>query len=98
MSERMDAVTARRYKDRDGNPKTAWTRVGSAWPTSNGWSITFDALPIPALNDKGEMECRVLLMPPREDNRAPAPRSGARAPAASAGIDDDIPFAPEWRG
>ena len=90
MPDRLDAMTARQYVDRNGETKTAWTRVGTAWATKNGgWSITFDALPLPSLNDKGALETRVLLMPPREDNA----RSARATP-----VSDEVPFAPEWRG
>ena len=92
MTERLEAMTARQYKDRNGETKTAWSRIGTAWATAKGWSITFDALPLPSLNDKGVLETRVLLMPPREDNR-----SGANAPARSPGVDDEVPFTSEWR-
>lgn len=94
MAERLDAVTARQYIDRNGETKTSWTRVGTAWATKNGWSITFDALPVPSINDKGALETRVLLMPPREDSRASKP-SGS-APSFDEG-NDRVPFAPEWR-
>lgn len=73
MAERMDAIVARDYVTRDGEAKTAFTRIGTAWPTKNGYRVVFDALPLPSLNDKGALETVVLLMPPREPSRsAPA--------------------------
>lgn len=65
MSERYDIVTARQYVNKDGELKTAWTLIGSAWSTAKGWSLTFDALPVPQMSDKGVVETRALLMPPR---------------------------------
>lgn len=65
MSDRMDAVTAREYTDRDGNKKTSWTKIGSAWPTKNGgYSISLDALPLPAMGERG-LETRIVLMAPK---------------------------------
>lgn len=71
MAERLDAVVAREYTDRDGNQKTQWTKIGSAWPAkNNGWSITLDALPVPVMGERG-LETRILLMVPKpRDNRA----------------------------
>ena len=82
---RMDLLTTRSYTNRDGEVKTAWTKVGTAWATTKGWSLVFEALPLPQLNDKGQLETRVVMMPPKDD-RAPAKRNAAAA------TDDDIPF------
>lgn len=103
MADRFDIVSPRAYTDRNGEVKTAFTRIGTAWAmkNGNGFSLTFDALPVPSLNDKGALEVRCLMMPPKSDD---AQRSGGgysadktrrQAPAPSG---DDIPFAPEWRG
>lgn len=75
-----------------GDGKTYWTKLGSAWPAKQGggYSLTFEALPLQSLNDKGHLECRVLLrepLPPRDG----APRTSERAPAAD-GLNDDVPF------
>lgn len=84
MMERMDVVCPRPGKD----GKSFFVKVGSAWPTKNGgWSISLDALPAPALSDKGAIETRLLLMPQRDDARAPS--RAARAPISD---DDGIPF------
>ncbi len=32
MTTRYDAVAVRRYKDRDGNEKSQFTTIGTAWP------------------------------------------------------------------
>lgn len=87
MANRMDALTPR--KGSDG--KTYFDKVGVAFENRNGgWSVTFTSLPLPALNDKGELECRVLLMPPRKRGDAPAPRQAA--PARDSFDDDSVPF------
>jgi hypothetical protein len=103
MAERLDAVVAREYSDRDGNKKTSWTRIGSAWPTKNGgWSITLDALPTPTMGERG-LETRILLMEPKPRDDKPAKRQQSYAEqsggTSSYGtpLDDEIPFAPEFR-
>lgn len=79
MSDRMDILATRSYTTRDGEVKTAFTRIGTAWATRNGgWQLVFDALPLAAMNDKGAVETRALMMPPKE-------QAGGRA-------DTDSPF------
>lgn len=69
MSERFDIVTARQYADKTtGEIKTAWTLIGRAFQTSKGWSLMFDALPIPQMGKDGQIETRALLMPPKGKN------------------------------
>lgn len=36
MAERLDALVAREYTDRDGNKKTSWTKIGAAFPSQSG--------------------------------------------------------------
>lgn len=104
MTERMNIVSPRQYTTRDGEVKTAFTRIGVAFPMKNGgWSLTFEALPLPSINDKGALETKVLLMPPREDDgpRTTTNRKGAQPRDFSdlrgaVGPDDDIPFAPSF--
>lgn len=98
MANRLDALTASTYT-KDGQEKTKYTRIGTAWETANGgWSITLEALPVPTMGQRG-LETKILLMPPREDQRqsAPAPRMSADkskrpAPSFDDGDPDDIPF------
>lgn len=76
MTERLDAVVAREYTDRDGNKKSSFTKIGAAFATRNGgWSVTLDALPLPSMGERG-LETRILLMPPRP--REDAPRQTSR--------------------
>ena len=99
---RLDAMIAREYTDRDGNSKTSWTRIGTAWPAKQGvgYSITLEALPLPSMSRDGKLECRILLrepLPARDD----APRgNGRQAPAGRAPVDsadnfddlNEVPF------
>ena len=96
MSERLDAVVAREYTDRDGNKKTQWTKIGSAWPRRDGgWSISLEALPLPAMGERG-LETRIMLMQPKRD-RAPADAHPSQFKTEqskySSDLDDeDLPF------
>ena len=96
---RLDAMIAREYTDRDGNSKTSWTRIGTAWPAKQGvgYSITLEALPLPSMSRDGKLECRILLrepLPARDD--APRSRSASdaegRAQSTPRDLDDDVPF------
>lgn len=87
---------------RNGNDgKTYWTKLGSAWPakTGPGYSLSFDALPMPSLNDQGQLECRVLLrepLPPRDNfsDNAAATRNTRQRPNAvdPIDLDDGVPY------
>lgn len=89
MSNRLEAFATRPYKDRDGNEKTAYTRIGTAFETRNGWAIRLDALPLPSMGERG-LETTILLMPPKEDSQ---PRQqGRSAPQFDSPGDDSVPF------
>lgn len=68
-------------QERDG--KVYWTRIGTMFEnrSGDGFSLVFNALPIPQLKD-GQIECRAMAFPPRDDNR-----SGRRDD-----MDDEIPL------
>jgi hypothetical protein len=92
LTDRYDVLAARTYVDSNGEERSAFTRIGTAWRMKerDGYSITLEALPLPSLKD-GKLETRILMMPPkpREDSE-PAP---ARQPARQAArVDEDIPF------
>ena len=73
MANRLDALTAREYTDRDGNKKSAFTRIGTAFEMSNGgWSIVLDALPVPSMGERG-LETKILLMQPKPKPQAEEP-------------------------
>jgi hypothetical protein len=88
--ERFDIVCPRAGKD----GKTYFTKIGVMWPmkSGNGFSISFEALPIPSLND-GVLEVRALAMPPKpqDGQRQGSGGSGGRGPAL-ADLDDEVPF------
>lgn len=91
MTDRYDAVTARKYKASNGEEKTAFTRIGTMFANRNGdgFNVVLDALPIP--DEKGQV--RILMFVPKE--RDDRPQSGGGQQRRSAPVDDDpdsIPF------
>ena len=101
---RLDAMIATDYQTSNGENKTRWTKIGTAWPAKQGggYSIVLDALPLPSMSRDGKLECRILLrepLPARDD----APRGNGRSstvqrelhPAQGMegrDLDDDVPF------
>ena len=87
MAERYELKTARTGTD----GKTYWTKIGVMFPNKSGkdsFNLIFEALPIPAMNDSGQLEVRVMAMEPFKDDQQPQ-----RPVAASAvQLDDDVPF------
>lgn len=67
MSGALDVLTARNYIDRAGETKTAWTKLGRAFPNrqGEGYTVILDALPLH--NEKGE--CKLLLREPRDSQQ-----------------------------
>ena len=72
-------------KRNDKNGKKYWTKVGVAFPQKNGtgFNIQLEALPLPQINDNGQVEVFISMMPPFEKNGV------AQRDASS---DDHIPF------
>ncbi len=57
---RYDILTSR-----ESNGKNYYTKIGTMWPLEKGgFSLTFDALPIPTLRD-GKMEVRAVAWEPK---------------------------------
>lgn len=86
MATRYDLIVGR-----ENGERTYWTKIGAAFPAKNGggFSLTFDALPIPGKDG----QCRVLMREPQardgEHPRQATPTPRSNAPAD---IDDSIPF------
>jgi len=83
MTDRYDALAVRTYIDKSGETRTAYTRIGTMFSNSKGFSLTLDALPVPSLSDKGAIETKILLMPPK-------PRDDDRG--GGGGHSDSVPF------
>ena len=92
---RFDLVSPRKGRD----DKTRWHKVGAAFPRDKGgYQLVFDSLPLP------DAEGRVTLMmweAQERDGQAPRgnnpPQSGGAPAGGRSDMDDEIPFAPEWR-
>ena len=73
MADRYELLTVRSYTDSQGEEKKVFTRIGTVWPMKDrdGFSISFDAIPLPTLNSDGHLETRALALPPkpREDQQ-----------------------------
>lgn len=80
MAETYRVCTGRKYKDRSGNEKTAWTRIGAAWPReSGGMSVQLDALPMG----------RELVIFPPDDEKSKGRAQGGRAGQSPDESDDE---------
>ena len=57
-------------KRNDKNGKVYWTKVGVAFPQKNGtgFNIQLEALPLPQMNDNGQVVVFISMMPPFEKN------------------------------
>jgi hypothetical protein len=86
-SSRYDVMIARSYTDSQGATKTAWTKIGIAFPMKDreGFDVSLEALPLPTLYN-GKLECKLKLFPPKEREEQPR----GRQPADLG--DESIPF------
>ena len=82
MSQRFDLLQPREGSD----GKTYWSNLGVMWQNDQGkYSLTFNALPVPAINKKsGAIEIRVLGMVPD-----PTKGNGQQRPRQQ---NNDVPF------
>lgn len=95
---RLEAFTVRKYTTSDGEEKSAWTRIGVAFPHKNGegFNVQLDAFPAPSASKDGSMKYEIVLRPPMEKSDDRPAKSG-KYPSRSAEppqADDDreIPF------
>ncbi|MGN8023029.1 hypothetical protein ACTJJ7_20180 [Phyllobacterium sp. 22229] len=104
MSQRYEAVAVRTY-EQNGEEKSAFTNIGVAWPMKDrdGFTLRLHCLPAP---DRGEYT--ILLFPPKpkedqQQRREPDRKQGDYRSQSDGGrsfnhdLDDEIPFAPEFR-
>lgn len=84
MTQRLEAFITRKYVTREGEEKTAWTRVGVAFAHSKGggWNVSLEAFPAPTVKDGKPPAYELVLMPPRPKDQ------GASA--------DDSQEIPDW--
>ena len=87
MAKPYDLSTPRAGKD----GKTYWTKIGTMWPMKRGgFSLVFDALPIPSVNEDGKVEVRAVAFPPKETQSGGGETPRGRAPVDD--LDSEIPF------
>ncbi len=92
MSQRLDAIAVRKWTDKDGNEKTNYTNLGSAWAfrDKEGYTLRLDAIPAPQ-----DGQYTILLVTPKQDSnkqqRQPARQTKA---SFSEDLNDSVPFAP----
>ncbi len=92
--EYLNVVSPRNVKD----GKTEWHRVGVAFRNDNKpdipYTIVFSSQPMPEINEKGKLECKVLLMKPKDfkqnNNTPPQPQPSQNNYGPS--IDDEVTF------
>ena len=90
--QRYDVLSARKYRTRDGQDKTAWSNVGVAFESKDGkgFSLSLHCIPVPD-KESGEVRLLMRLPMPKDD----APRGGGSRGGQShdyGGDDTDIPF------
>ena len=92
MADRYDLKTARTAPD----GKTYWTKIGVMFPfkgDKDGFSIIMEALPVPAINDQGTLEVRVMAMEPyKDDGQSDHNKAKANGFQPQDTLDDEIPF------
>lgn len=89
---RLEAFTVRKYVTSQGEEKAAWTKLGVAFPHSNGtgYSVQLDAIPAPTIKD-GKAIYEIVLRPPMEKDHQRG-NGGPSRGAAAPDLDDSIPF------
>lgn len=98
MTDRYDAMSARKY-EQNGETKTAYTRIGTAFKnrSGDGYTVRLEAMPAPT-----DGQFTILLFPPkpRDESRGNGGgsqfRQGGYSGGGYVGADDsdNIPFAP----
>lgn len=96
---RLEAFTVRKYTNSDGEEKSAWTRIGIAFPHKNGegFNVQLDAIPAPSAGKDGSMKFEIVLRPPMEKDGERAPKGGkyptrSTEPPAAPDLSDEIPW------
>ena len=72
MKEKMNIVSPRNSKD----GQTIWHTIGTAFKNekTGGWDLLFNSLPLPEMNDRGQLVTRCMLLNPRENgSQQPSP-------------------------
>lgn len=69
MSSHYNVLMAREYTSKDGQEKSAFTKVGVAFPMKgkDGFQISLEAIPLQTISKTGKLECKLIMMLPLED-------------------------------
>ena len=89
---RMDILMTRQYESQ-GETKTAYTKVGVAFPLQNGgFRLRFEAIPVPTIYD-GKIECSMLMVEPkpRDEQQGGQPRTNDTGAGYGAAKDGEKP-------
>lgn len=87
--KKLDVLTPKKWTTKDGEERTFWLRIGSAFPTrGGGTTVQLDALPLP---DK-EGRCTLLIAEQRERDASKGGGSERTRNDAQDPGSDDIPF------
>tara|TARA_R100001129_G_scaffold164232_1_gene130268 strand:+ start:1060 stop:1290 length:231 start_codon:yes stop_codon:yes gene_type:complete len=76
MAEYFEVKTMK--KDREGKERGHKIGAMFPWKSGKGFNIVLDSVPLPKMNDNGELECVLMVSKPYDKNKAP--------------FTDDIPF------
>lgn len=94
MKEYFNVMCPRNGKD----GKTKWQNVGVAFKNDARPDIPFNIIlncvPLPEINEKGKLECRMMIMKPM-DNQNQKPQTGSNNPPQTntvPGFDDEVTF------
>lgn len=93
MSNHYNVLMAREYTTKDGETKSAFTKIGVAFPMKDkdGFQVSLEAIPLQSIGKTGKLECKLLLMPPMENNQTDETTS--KISKGKAAVDSDsIPF------
>lgn len=90
MTNYYNVLMPREYTTKDGATKSAFTKIGVAFPIKgkDGFTVTLEAVPMPQINKTGKLECKLLLMLPLEGDK-PEPKHESVDDATKG---DAIPF------
>jgi hypothetical protein len=90
MGQRYDACSPRPYKKKkDGEEKTYWHKVGTAWQNDKGLvTIYLDSYPVPDPSKEGKAV--IMLFEPKDEEQAA--KSGKPSRLSTKYDEDEIPF------
>lgn len=89
MAERYDALSAREYTTQSGETKSAFTKIGAAFPNRDGKGFTVLLDAVPASN---EGQYKIMLREPLPKDGQRQQSGGSYSESPNDDLDDDTPF------